>query len=509
MAENGNNSTTERMEGMIGPEYLCGRLDIFSSVEELTPETVVAEVNSAIVYHNANLISEDYLYWYRRGLQPILHRTKDRNTFVLTKCLVNFAEQIVTFKNGFFLQEPAKFVSRKNGVQTKIDKLNEYVFRSGKYEADNRVVDWFHTVGKGVLYVEETSNNDVPFRCYALDPRSAFVVYSMRPGNKPMYGVNIVTRGTDVLVDVYTESVIYRLRGSFSGEKTTGFPNYQKMAVELIGMEDNILGHIPIIEYRYNSVNMGAFECATYILDCINQVQSGRIDAVEQFVQSVIVAVNCQFEENTTADSIKKQGMIILSSIGENKADFKILSEELNQQQTQTLVDDLHDQAFQICAMPSSVKNGRVAYDVTGAGALYSHGWEQAASSARNSEDEFRQSDALFEEIVVDILSRRKLVRNLKLTDFALNFVRNETANMQSKAQSFQTLMAAGLHPELAAKKSGISNDPVADVKMSEKYIKMIWGDPDQAIKAEESGNGQGEALVIEEDNNNGEDAVG
>ena len=34
------------------------------------------------------------------------------------------------------------------------------------------------------------------------------------------------------------------------------------------------------------------------------------------------------------------------------------------------------------------------------------------------------------------------------------------------------------MHPELAASKSGVSNDPVADVQMSEPWLKMIWGDP-------------------------------
>ena len=502
---------SQKNEGVIGaisPEFLCGRLDILSSLEGLTPETVVQEVNSAIIYHNTNVISEEYLYWYRRGLQPILNRTKDRNTYVLSKCLVNLAALVVNFKNGFFLQEAAKYVSRRNGVQSKIDKLNEFVFRSGKYDADNKIADWFHTVGKGALYVEETSDDECPVKCYALDPRSAFVVYSMRPGNKPLYGVNIVKAGEDTLVDVYTADTIYRLKGGYSGERTTGFPNHEALAYELIGVETNLLGHIPIIEYRYNAVNTGSFENCTYLLDCINQVESGRVDGVEQFIQSVIVAVNCQFEDGTTADQIKKQGMIILSSIGENKADFKILSEELNQEQTQTLVDDLMDEVFQICALPTTARNGRGTYDSTGQAAFFNNGWSQASSAVHNTEDEFRRSNEYYDEIIVDVVTRRKLIKNLKRTDFALNFVRNETANMQSKAQSFQTLVAAGLHPELAAKKSGISNDPVADIKMSEKYMKMIWGDPDAAVKAEEAGNGQGEAVVIEEDNNNGEDAL-
>ncbi len=502
-------TTTENVTiNTVSPEFLCGRYDIMSSVEEINADTVVNEVNSALEFHNMNLISEEYLYWYRRGLQPILNRTKDRNTYVLTKCIENHAEEIVTFKNGYFLQEPAKFVSRRNGIQRKVDKLNEFIYRSGKYDCDNKVADWFHMVGKGALFVEETLDNDIPFRCYALDPRSAFVVYSMRPGNRPLFGVNIVTKDSIAYIDVYTDQLIYRLSGGYTGEKTTPYPNYTTLAVKLDKIERNTLGHIPIIEYRYNSVNMGAFEGVTYLLDCINQVQSGRVDGVEQFIQSVIVAVNCQFEEGTTADEIKKQGMIILSSIGENKADFKILSEELNQDQTQTLVDNLYDQALRICAMPTVTVKGTSA-STTGAATLFNNGWENAASAARNTEDLFRQSNSHFEAIVLDILERRNILKGLARTDFELNFIRNETANMQSKAQAFQTLVASGWHPELAAKMSGITNDPVADVKMSEKYLKMIWGDPDAAVKAEEAGNGQGEALVIEEDNNNGENAMG
>lgn len=506
--ENQNTQNKDEVVG-VAPEFLCGRLDILSSLTELTPENVIAEVDSAVAFHNRNVISEDYLYWYRRGIQPILSRKKERNTYVLSKCLVNLASQVVDFKNGYFLQEDAKYTSRRNGVQRKIDKLNEFVFRSGKYDADNIVADWFHTVGKGVLYVEESSDNETPIRCYAVDPRSAFVVYSMRPGKKPLYGVNVVHDNDISLIDVYTDKMIYRLRGSSVGEKTTAFPVHESMAYEIIGIEENILGHIPIIEYRYNSVNMGSFENCCFLLDCINQVESGRVDGVEQFIQSVIVAVNCQFEEGTTADQIKRQGMILLSSVGENKADFKILSEELNQEQTQTLIDDLTDEVYQICAVPMTARRGHGTYDSTGQAAIFNNGWEQAFSACRGTEDEFRLSNRYFDEIVVDVVTRRKLIDNLKRTDFALNFVRNETANMQSKAQSFQTLLEAGLHPELAAKKSGISNDPVADIKMSEKYLKMVWGDPNAAVKAEEKGNGQGEAKVIEEDNNNGEDAVG
>lgn len=498
---------TESTEKTNVTNMLFGRRDIFTAVDELTEKNVIDEVNSALVYHLMNVQEEDYLYWYRRGFQPVLNRTKTYNDFVLNKIVENHAEEIVTFKNGYFLMENATYVSRKSGKKGKVDKLNEYLHRSGKHTADNQLADWFHMVGKAALYVEPSDDPDVPLKAYALDPRSAFVVYSLSPGNKPVFAVNIVLSGDISYIDVYTRDKVYRLRGGATQKVMSDFKNYVVTASSLQEVEENALGHIPIIEYRYNSVNMGAFESVLPLLDALSDIQSNRADGIAQFVQSIIVAVNCQFEEGTTANKIKEAGMIALTSIGENKADFRVLSEELNQQQTQTLVDNLYDQVLRICSMPSTRKGVGSTSDNQGA-VIFRDGWEQAASAARNTEDLFRESNKRFDEILVDVLRRKNLL-DIKPIDFELNFVRNETANIQSKAQACQTLLAAGFAPELAFKMSGVSNDPVSDVKMSEKYLKLIWGDPDAAIKAEETGNGQGEAVVIEEDNNNGENANG
>ena len=139
---------------------------------------------------------------------------------------------------------------------------------------------------------------------------------------------------------------------------------------------------------------------------------------------------------------------------------------------------------------------------------MASYGWYQADCSARNTEDLFRESNRQFDQIAADIL-RRKGLLDINTTDFELNFPHGETANIQSKAQAFQTLMAAGLHPELAAEKSGVSSDPVKDMKMSEEYLKMVWGDPSEAVKSEKTNGGQGEAEIVEQDSDNGENDTG
>ena len=488
---------------------MFGRLDIYSTFDEITEENVKTELNSALVYHIKNMLQEEFLYWYTRGVQPILHRSKDIREDILNIVQVNTAAEIVDFKNGYFLTQPCSYVSRRKGVQTKLKKLNEYLYRSGKLEVDNKVADWFHRVGKGVAFITPNEDKEAPFKAYALDPRSAFVVYSLKPGNEPVMGVNYVVADGKAKFDVFTKDYVFHLSGVQTGKTVTyeKSHDYMTTATTLDSVEPNVLGEIPIIEYRYNSVNTSAFELAIPLLDEISNLTSNACDGVEQFIQSLAIAVNCEFPEDTTITDIRIAGMIALRSIGENKADFKVLTEQLDQTQTKTLVDSIYDEVLRICAMPSR-SNGSSTYDTTGAAVLANFGWYQADAAARNTEDLFKESNRQFDRIIVEILKRKGLL-DIDLNDFELNFVRNETANVQSKAQAFQTLMAAGLHPELAAAKSGISSDPVKDMKMSEKWLEMIWGSPEKVVKAEQTNGGQGESEIVEENSDNGENETG
>ena len=334
---------------------MFGRLDIYATFDEITEENVIEEVNSALVFHIKNMLQEEFLYWYTRGVQPILNRHKDIREDILNIVQVNTASEIVDFKNGYFLTQPATYVSRRKGVQTKVKKLNEFLYRSGKQMVDNKIADWFHRVGKGVLFVEPTKdgNNETPFKTYALDPRSAFVVYSLKPGNEPVFAVNFVVSDEKARFDVYTKDKVYRLAGTMTAKIATPEKahDYIATASTLEEVVPNVLGQIPIIEYRYNSVNTSAFELAIPLLDEISNLTSNACDGVEQFIQSLAIAVNCEFPEDTTISDIRKAGMIALRSIGENKADVKVISETLQQGDTQVLKRDIIDSINEIVGM--------------------------------------------------------------------------------------------------------------------------------------------------------------
>lgn len=496
------------MANIVGGTYpeaniFFGRRDIYSTTDTIDESNIIEQINTALSFHCQNLFEEEYLYWHRRGLQPILGRKKEIRPEICSKVVENHSTEIVDFKNGYFLTQPAFYISRNTDANEKVKELNEYLYRSGKQIADNLTVDWFHTVGKGAIYVKPNDSNDVPITVYSLDPRSAFVVYSLQPGHEPVMGVNMVVVDDLIKIDAFTKDKVYRLSGTVGGRFITSDPVYIATATSIEAVEPNVIGEIPIIEYRYNSVNMGSFESVLPLLDALNDVMSNRCDGVAQFIQSLVVMYNCQLPEGEDGNTIRQQGLIALKSIGENKADIKVLSEELDQTQTQVLVDYLYQQILTICGMPCTVRNGKGVSDTTGAAILANNGWYQADTVARNTEDLFKASNKYFDRILLKVLKTRGLL-DLKETDFELHFVRNETANIQSKAQAFSTLLSAGLNPELAAAKSGVSNDPVSDIAASEKYLKMIWGDPD---KLENSG--KGEAKIIEEDNFIGNNDVG
>ena len=472
MTEQDSNITVQQYPSL----PLFGRKQIFSSNMVLNADNIVAEISASLPLHIENQMCIEYLYWYRRGIQPVLYKTKEVRPEINHIVCENHADEIVSFKNGYFLTQPAFYISRNNNEETaeKVKKLNEYLYLSGKNQVDNKVVDWFHTCGTGILFIQSNNDPDIPVKVYALDPRSAYVVYDLTPAHNPLYGVNIVMQGeNEAIFDVYTRDRVFRLSGGIRANIVTDGSPIEATPINVISVESNPLGRVPMVEYHYNSVNMGAFESVISLLDAINNVQSNRLDGVDQFIQSLAVAVNCQFEEGTTANSIRQAGMIQMKSVGENKADFKILSEQLDQGETQTLVDNLYQQVLTICGMPFVSDSGASTSD-TGTAVYLRNGWQTADTCARNTEDLFKEANRRFDEIFISILNQKEGL-DIKLSDFELQFVRNETANLLVKTQGALNLKELGLSPELTLAKSGVSNDPVADVANSKVYIEKAW----------------------------------
>ena len=463
------------------PVPLHGRRKIYTMTEEITADNVVSEILYALNFHLMNVAEIDYLYWYRRGVQPIMNRTKEIRAEINNKVCINNADFIVTFKNGYFLTKPATYVSRSKDekVTADVQKLNDYLYLSGKHDADNLVADWFHTCGVGTLFAKAVNEKGVPMRAYALDPRSAFVVYSLNPGNEPVYGCNVVTFGKRVFIDVYTKTRVFKLEsGTWPNMEVTDMPELTAIPYNVVSVSDNYIGEIPIIEYEYNTNRIGAFEKTIDIQNAINNTESNRQDGIDQFIQSLMILYNCDLEEGTTAAEIRKAGMIKLKNVGDNKADVKILTETLDQSQTQTTLDDLYEQMLEKSGLPSSVRDSGSTSDNVGAVYLR-NGWAMADTDARNTEDNFKRANRYFDRIFTRVVENKTSSWGNKLSidpaDIELNFSRNSMQNMLVKTQSALNMKQLGLAPEIALERSGLSNDPLTDIEVSGEYIKSAW----------------------------------
>lgn len=56
---------------------LFGRREITTPVDKITRRNLVQVLAKAVSIHKENSAEIDYLYWYERGKQPILSRTKE------------------------------------------------------------------------------------------------------------------------------------------------------------------------------------------------------------------------------------------------------------------------------------------------------------------------------------------------------------------------------------------------------------------------------------------------
>lgn len=444
---------------------LFGRIEVLTGVDEITRENLQMVLSQCMAIHWFNSAQIDYLYRYNRGMQPVLKRKKAVRPEINNRVVENHASEVSQFVAAYFMGEPVVYVRRgeEEGLSEDIRILNDYMMFEDKATRDMEMATWMAICGVGyrmVLPDEETFDDPdlAPFEIDTPDPRFTFVAYSTGFGHKRMMGVRMVWR--------------QRNDGSFKwlicGYTRTHYFEVWDGA-EIVKWEPHTLRDIPIFEYRLNMNMLGSFEPAIPVLNAINTIQSNRVDGLEQFVQSFLKFINCDIEEDTV-QQLRKMGAIVLKSVNGMNSDVDIVSQELNQQQTQTLVDYLYDQVLYICGLPTTTKGGSSTSD-TGAAVLLRDGWQQCEARAQQTEKLYRKSEREFLRLVLRIMGETRPNIDLKLSSVECKFTRRQHDNLQSKCQALSSLLQAGIHPEIAIATSGLFNDPMDVYKQSEKYL--------------------------------------
>ncbi len=472
-----------------GEHTYTGRTVILDDADYINADNVVSVLSEALFTHEKNRLEIDYLYKYYKGLQPILYRTKEVRPEICNKIIENRANEIVNFKVGYLMGEPVQYVSRGE-LNEAVEILNDYVFSEDKASADKELAEWFTICGTAyrmILPDKKGEEDECPFEIYTLDPRYTFIVYQNALGNKPLMAVKYIIRETDnvAVYSVYTESEYFEI-----------------IENSIVKHEYHLLGDVPIVEYPNNNARLGAFEVALPLLDSINEIQSNRLDGVEQFIQSFMLFKGVDIDLKDFK-ALKDLGALKIPD-----GDVSMLTSELNQSQTQTLVDDLYKAVLEICGMPSQ-GDGSTGDSSNNGAVILKNGWQTAEARAKDTELNFKKSEKKFLKIAIYLCNNLRQL-DLKLSQIEIRFTRRNYENISEKANVLNLLLSNNkIHPKLAFEHSGLFTDPDVAYAMSEQYyedtVKQEQEDLNSYI---ENANSISKTNANESVGTNGENAV-
>lgn len=438
-----------------------GRRIIFTDATEITAENVVDEVRKAAKVHGANRTEIEKLFGVFRGKTAILNKKKEVRESINHKVNENRAYEIVSFHKGYTFGEAIQYVRRENSAQntnddviaTDINSLNGYMSDADKAACDNDIAEWLYVGGAGYRLtlpnVAWTADGDEPpFKVYALDPRQTFVVYNNGVDKQPVMAVYCVEReNREKIYSGYTDKFYFEVSG-FNG---------------LTVWKAHTLGMIPIVEYPADTSRLGVFEIVMPLLDALDELQSNRMDDIVQYVNSFLAILGGQLDEETYKKLNEWKTLCLPEGV-----DAKYLSPAMNQNDVQTLKDDLYQSILTICGVPN--RNGGSSTSDTGSAVIMRDGWQAAEARAKATELMFKKSEKNFLRLILRIL-RDTVGTNLKLTDIETHFTRRNYENIASKAQVLTTMLNnPKIHPELAFAYCGMFIDPESAYLQSKAY---------------------------------------
>ena len=447
----------------------------YTDEEEVNASNVVDIVGKTIGTFYRNRAIADYLWRYKNGDQPVIYRQKTVRDDIKNVIVENHAWEIVNFLNGQETGEPIQVVSlsEDESVSKSVDTFNNYCRGANKQLRDVTSGEWTHSTGTGYKAVQMKSG-DVPFRIVVPTPLNTYIVYQ-RSTLEPMLAVQILKDkdGNEYKL-CYSDTHEYRIVNS---QLAWVLDHNGMEVVEKV----HAFGGIPIVEYPNNQDRISDICLVITMLDALNEIQANRADSIGQFVQSWMKFINCEVDPKTF-EQMKLQGaLVVKSNNGENKADVDILTQELNQSESQVAKDDLFDNILRILSIPSD--QGNTGGDTQGAVELRNN-WSKAKQNAKLRDAYIKESEKRLDKIILHVLNQAtKNSCPLGILDYDVQVNRNTTDNLQVRAQVLQMLLASGVHPKLATERSGLWGDSEKAYLQSKPYYDVKYKTEDTVEK--------------------------
>ena len=483
---------------------LRGRRQIFTEEAEITRENVVEVLCKALGVHGMNRREIIFLKKYARGEQPILQRVKQYHDEINNKIVVNIANQIVVFKSSEFAGEPIMYVSRGTGMREREDtnvavtdlvaKVNNMMLAEGKQTKDLKLAHEMFTCGVGYRLAFHDRGrtgteylDEAPFEMYIPDAENTFVVRRSDVTKRVVMGVTYVFKDPPMNQAEYT---VYTPNSTFTIE---GVPGAEGGGLKITKEVRHNFGMVSLIEYPCNPNYMGAFEPVVPLMDAINLTQSNRLNGVEQFIQALMVFDGVDISREDFLE-LKDLGAIKLPETQGGNGGKKLyyLNEQLDQSQTQTLVNDMYQTILQIVGMPS--QGDASSGDSSNNGAvIMKNGWWHAEARMLETQSMWKEAETEFLKVVLKICADTNTLTGLKISDLEPRFWRQSYEDLLVKTQSFSTLRSSGMPAIQAFTFSHLSRDPESDAIVYDEYQERLAEELDRL-------NGVSEDIPLQED---------
>lgn len=453
-----------------------GRKIAYADADEITEDNIISVVGSCIGDFNWNKRIFKYLWDYYKGDQPIRYREKVVRDDVNNPIVENHAWEIVRFKNGQTNGEPIQCVStqKEEKINKGVDRFNDYCRAAGKHAKDISSGEWTSATGTGYKAAQRKKGAEVPFRIAVPTPINTFIIYSRYTEESLLAVQELKDENGEWYKLCFSETHEYRIKNG----KLIEIPDSNG---NLVKSRPHAFGGIPIVEYPNNQNRISDVELVIDILDAINNMQSNRMDAIEQFVQSWVKFINCDIDKETFQEMKMAGALVVKSNNGENKADVDIMTQELNQTEAQVAKDDLWDNALSISAIPN--KQSNTGGDTQGAVELR-NGWDFSKQAARLKDPYTMDAERRLNTVLLNIIRQEKGSEECPfgIMDYEVQINHSPTDNMQVKTQVLQMLLSMGIHPLIAIKVCGLWGDAEKVYLLSKPYLDVLYKTIDEVV---------------------------
>lgn len=425
-----------------------GRQRIILDYDEVTRENINDVLDKALNIHIQNQADCEYMIKYFLGDQDILRRPEPATSNINNHVVVNYAFSITREIVGYTFGNPIEFIQNDVHKQSDVEKISDYYNHTGSYLTD--IVTALYSSICGVAYQitlpssEITMQNvpDIPFGVEALDPRDTFVVQSTRTGKPQIMSCTIIHKDSGDVYHCYTN------KEEFIVDKNK----------KTVTVRPNYIGLDPITMYENSIFLTGDWEQAISVMNASNMVASDSLNDIESTIRSLLVLIGAEFEDDEEGlKNIKSKRLLTLVSPQGSQIDAKFIAPQLESASIENIRQYLEDARNIITGIPD---RQTASGGDTGTAVLNRNGWTDIEIVAKLKELFFKKAKKLQLDVGINILKTLGLIsKDVSGLDINLSVGRHTMDNIQTKAQSFSTLVATGELATIdALEMSGLTN---------------------------------------------------